>query len=66
MTKQQEQKIIEIYGRNYQALDIPTYLRNREEKRQQQEELDWEEVDRGDLEGVDKDFETWNWLPNKN
>lgn len=30
MTKNEQKKIEEIYGKKYRELDIPTYLRNRE------------------------------------
>lgn len=51
MTKQEEKKVIEIYGPNYEETDIPTFIRNRTEaklaKIQGQEEIKIWEEDRG-------------------
>ena len=47
MTNQEHQRIVEIYGEDYQPLDIPAYIRQREEKLAMRDEailekdLDW-------------------------
>ena len=38
MTKNEEKRIIEIYGSNYEETDIPTFIRNREEREYSRQE----------------------------
>ena len=62
MTKDEERKVIEIYGPNYTEKDIPTYIRKRDEAELKsedriigvlEEEHRQKEMERKEKEGLD-------------